>query len=446
MRKLWIVLAVVAVAAGTVAVALWHGNHEWTTDSPKALAEFQAGLNASMKYYRNDARLHFAKAVELDPSFLVAKAFLLDYLDRKRDEKGFTSLLAELKAADLSAVTPRERFLVERDVALADGEHDRARQLTEAFVTAYPEDPYGLFARGNDAVAAQDLEAAQRVFSRLIDIAPNSVMAYNHLGYIAMAEGKFSQAEKMFFKYRYIAPDQANPHDSLGELYMLLGRYDEAEQEFEAAIQAKLDFYDSYLNLARLAWLRGDDQKLQEALFRAKESGSVPPSMLAEFQCSLHGWQAAAAGRWPEVASLVEGACREGMIPYGLKMRALYFTGRPGAAAKVAAELQAHAEESVGRKNRGVLAILAHLDGVAAAAQGDANQAVKAFRDADGLYTYYTFNQGLMKLFNLASEARALALMGAKSESAAVQDQIRAVNPHILDVLGDAPALPTTTP
>ena len=63
--KVWIPLAVAALAAAGVGYTVLARGPEWTTSSPEALAEFQAGNDARMKYYFGDAIPHLEKAVQL---------------------------------------------------------------------------------------------------------------------------------------------------------------------------------------------------------------------------------------------------------------------------------------------------------------------------------------------------------------------------------------------
>ena len=107
-----------------------------------------------------------------------------------------------------------------------------------------------LYAYLGTMLAGQRAEP-QFVYQRLVEIAQNWVIAYNQLGYIAMASGRFVEAEEYFTSYRFVAPDQANPHDSLGELYLLLGRPDVVEVETiplnaDAQDDARIKVYERY--------------------------------------------------------------------------------------------------------------------------------------------------------------------------------------------------------
>ncbi len=160
-------------------------------------------------------------------------------------------LIAELRQSDTARLNDRERLML--DVVLARADHDeprRARRVAE-YLAEHPRDPWGLNLASADAWARQDWPEAEQLYRRLVEVDPNWLMARNHLGYIAMAQGRFAEAEEHFRIYKYVAPDQANPHDSLGELLILLGRYDEARAELEEAVRVRPDFCASYQNLLR---------------------------------------------------------------------------------------------------------------------------------------------------------------------------------------------------
>ena len=234
------VLLVVAVAGALLMLPA--REPEWTTTSPQALAELQEGLDSLQKIYYNEAANHFQKALNLDPDFVVAKRFLLVSKQRPSSDPEMKKLVADLLKADLSKVTDRERFLI--TTTLADHEKDpaRAQKVLEEYGAKNPDDPFVLEGLANIAAARQDWPEARRLLTRLLEVAPNRVMAYNQLGYLEMGLGRFAESQKMFETYRYIAPDQANPRDSLGELLILTGRYDDAKRELEEALRMRPDF------------------------------------------------------------------------------------------------------------------------------------------------------------------------------------------------------------
>jgi len=227
-RWIWLAPAIVIlIAAGVTLVALPRAP-EWTTSSPEALTEFEAGQAEWRKIYRAEAREHFKRAYELDPDFLVAKlrfARIINETDPERADQ----LFAELMTADLGQLTPREKFFIEYWRANQSGRPEEASRVLAECVEQHPGDPYILAEKADVEWSQGNLEEAEDLYKNLLEIDPNWVLAYNALGYISMMLGRFAESEVHFKSYRYIAPDQANPHDSLGELFITTGRYAEAE-------------------------------------------------------------------------------------------------------------------------------------------------------------------------------------------------------------------------
>ncbi|MGD9254072.1 MAG: tetratricopeptide repeat protein, partial [Holophagae bacterium] len=262
-RWMWMTLAaVVVVGAGVTLVAL-PGGQEWTTTSPEAAAEFQAGWDAALKLYHDEAREHWSRAAELDPDFLIARLFSVDSLMHEDKEKG-EALFAEVLAADTSKLTPRERFFIE----LARARHEERREdiskLVDEYLAKYPNDPYVLNEKAQSEFSKGNFDEAERLYERLVNIDPNWVISYNQLGYIYMSRGRFAEAEERFKSYRFVVPEQANPHDSLGELFVALGRFDEAEASFEKAIEIHPDFWPAYEHIAVMKTFNGDLEGARE--------------------------------------------------------------------------------------------------------------------------------------------------------------------------------------
>ncbi len=98
MRR-WL-LPLVLLVGGVLLFQRAHQPPRWTTDSEAARQELEAGLDAFMKIYTDDARAHVARAVALDPGFLVAK----ERLGRQSSGDELERLAAQLRQADLSVV------------------------------------------------------------------------------------------------------------------------------------------------------------------------------------------------------------------------------------------------------------------------------------------------------------------------------------------------------
>jgi tetratricopeptide (TPR) repeat protein len=444
-RKLNIVLGTAAVAALAGAAVLVpyllrQGARSWTTSSPAALAAFEAGHDARMRFYLVDAADNFRKALELDPQFAAAKVQLAD-LSRDGEER--KRLRKELETIDVSRLNERERFLVE----LARGKREEMPERIARYVASHPQDPWGLFVAAGQTWDREDFESSADLYSRLLEVDPNWVLARNNLGYMAMAQARFAAAEEQFRTYAYVAPDQANPHDSLGELLSLVGRYEEARSELERALAIRPDFCASYEHLFGIAIFEGKPEAMAPILARAGQN--CPPEMISALTCEQRLFTAFIDEKfdapWREgFADCAGKPGNRGILFHRLALLA----GRDADAAAEEAALDRSLIESrkagYGKgKARMVEAESLHERGVRKLAEGDPQAAAELFRKADTAASYWGVGEGRLKLFNLLNLALALDRAGTPQEAEAARAEVRAVNPAFGATYA---ALPERTP
>ncbi len=429
MRRRTLIFALVAaalvVAALTVPQWVRERSRNWTTKSPEALAAFQAGLDARMRFYLVDAATSFRRALDLDPEFAAAKVQLCD-LSRDADER--KRLHEELEAIDTSRLKERERFLVE----LFRAKPEQRPELSARYLTGHPEDPWALFVAAGQSWDREDWETAGKLYTRLLQVDPNWVLARNNLGYLAMAQARFAEAEEQFRTYAYVAPDQANPHDSLGELLSLVGRYDESRAELERALAIRPDFCASYEHLAGIAVFEGKPEEISPLVARVAQN--CPPEMKVAFDCEARFFSAFIAkdfsAPWRDNFASCGGKVGErGILFYRL---ALLAGRKDEALAEETAVAQAVAESrkaGYGRGKARMLEVVAlHERGVRKLGEGDAKGAVELFRAADARASYWGAAEGRLKLFNLLNLAVALDRSGAPQEAEAALTAVRNVN------------------
>ena len=433
-RGVWLAIAaLVVVAAGVTLLALPSGP-EWTTSSPEALAEFEAALDAQYKLYYDEAGEHYRRALELDPDFVMAKLNHSGYI-RHDDPDAAKALREEVMAADLDKLTPREQYLINRARAYDEERPDDALQLLEEYLAKYPSDPYILNEKANYAWRRGDLEKAERLYQRLVEISPNWVIAYNQLGYITMTQGRFTEAEEYFKSYRFIAPDQANPHDSLGELFITLGRYDEAEETLEKAIEIKPDFWASYQHLALLKLASGDLVGIREIIARAKAAG-VPEGPLVGMECNAHYADLWEIEAWQQAFDERENDCVKGfkegfavIVTHVAACRLGEWETAEGFESK-AGEFLAKVEESGGGKDAMMLSgMLHHMKGSRLAIAGDFAGAEKNLRAADQRLTFLEAGAGWYKLYNRMLLVEIMLAQGKDAEAHRLLGKVRSVNP-----------------
>ena len=443
MRGRVTVVGAAVLAVAVVTTCACSRRAEWTSASPEAREEFVQGLQAVDKLYRNEARAHFARAIELDKGFVVAKLFSLPYLGMNEDSIR-KSILADLRAADLSKLSPREQFLVRYRLALTDRDYPGSTKILDEFASKNPDDSFVLAAEAEVAVGQADWERAAQLFTRLIEVAPNQVNSYNQLGYLAMTQGRFAESEKMFQTYKYIAPDQANPHDSLGELLVVVGRYSEAEHEFEQALAIKPDFCISYQHLCSVAFLGNRTELGAATIARAQKAKACSEDAIRDMRCSTAEWPGFEALDWEKVWQAGTGMCEKWAASHSwLRYHAALYTGRKAEAAAFAKTLQDEVEKDnlTGPSRRLPEALFLHMEGGRLLADGQAREAAEKFQLADAKLSYRSLDEALPKLFNRLLQARALQLSGQEEAAKQVLDQVRSVNPTFVARFGPLFAL-----
>jgi tetratricopeptide (TPR) repeat protein len=435
MKKIWLGLAVVIVGVIAASIIALPRGAEWTTDSPEALAEFNAAIDAKMKLYHDEVQVHLEKAIELDPDFVIAKLYLANDV-RYDDEDRALRLWNDVLTADHSDLTPREIFFVDRARAYQEKRFDDAAQMIEDYLTEYPDDPYILHEKALKTWGAGEFDEAERLNRRLIEIAPNWVLAYNQLGYIAMSQGRFVEAEEYFTSYRFVAPDQANPHDSLGELYIILGRIEEAEASLRQSIAIKPDFWNAFDHLALTRLSIGDVAGAEDIVAEVQAVGNCPDYWETGIACLVDIAGLAHAEQWTAIADLLaeDSPCLEGhSASYAqiMKHRAAMELGDIETALSIEEKMETSlsAAEKISKLEKPmILGALSHLRAVRMALQGDHQEAIEAFRNADENMTYIQAGNGLFKLQNRIFLVETLFAAGRDADAHKVLSKVRSVN------------------
>lgn len=436
MKKLIVLVVGLGALGGMMAAGWLREPRRWSTRNAEAREDFQECLDAEMKFYNREALESCREALRRDPGFAIAKlkVALLQGLASERSRK----LLDELRVADLDALSETERFLIRYWLRRADGEEDAAAELLAGYLADHPDDPFALDLQCRQLWAARDWDRAEICHQHLLAVDPNWVQAQNRRGYAAMAQGRFDEAEDHFRTYLYVAPDQANPHDSLAELLTLRGRYPEAERELGEALRIRPDFCASYQHLVTLHLLEGEPAEARQTLERADAGGCLQAD--GEYgertRCTVDLWTPMLRGDWERVwQASKECADQEAPDALVLGHRAALETGRESEALEIEEEV----DEALRRERRrgpgaeGMAALLAHMRGSRALADGDATEAVDQLSAADRSLRYWdVLGVAVFKLYNLAVLAHAQEAAGDEAAAAATREKLAGVNPLFL--------------
>jgi tetratricopeptide (TPR) repeat protein len=261
-------LGILLLAGGSVATALFLANRrDVTTTSQAAYEAFQEATLNQKRFYFKEARLGFAKALELDPSFAMAMLSLVD-LSGDRDQ---ASTLLRRASAQRDRLTERERYHVDLVAANWDGKFDDALKLARELHAKHPDDALAASYLAKYYLLKGDPSQTIRIYEELLAVDPNNAEAYNQIGYYYGYRGEIEKAIDNLTRYQFISPDNANPFDSLGENQAYSGRYNEAIENLNRALAIKPDFAPAFQHLGVVYEGLGEYAKAVQSYEKAAE-------------------------------------------------------------------------------------------------------------------------------------------------------------------------------
>jgi eukaryotic-like serine/threonine-protein kinase len=201
-----------------------------TTSSLDALKEYSLGYTAHSKFDDEAALPHLKHAVELDPNFAMAWAMLGVAYSNLTDSQHARECIQ--KAFDLKdRASERERFYIAGHYYdTLTRQADQAAALLEQWKQTYPRDTTPL---------------------------DNLALLYSNLGQPEKALSNASAAMQ-------IDPRDPYSYQNLANTYKDLNRFDEAKAVADQAIAQKLDVWSVRMTLMNLAFLRGDENAIQQ--------------------------------------------------------------------------------------------------------------------------------------------------------------------------------------
>lgn len=277
-----------AVPRGAIAAGVAEGTIPVSTSSDAARAAFERGLVAADHSRDADAAQEFHAALDADPGFRLARAFLGEVTP---GAPGLADL-AQAAEGD-AALPPAERVLIDHLLA-ARRDEPQALALAQKLTQVAPEDwrSHHLLSRYLDAQG--DHAAAAEAARRAVALAPGSGAAWNQLGSTLTRKGEAREALEAFRKVAELDAQEPSARDSLGESLMLLGRLDQAEAAFSKATQLSPGFYRGWEGVAYCNFSRGFYDSGRAAITRAIENARRDEEKLDLYR--LFAWSFLSAG------------------------------------------------------------------------------------------------------------------------------------------------------
>jgi len=252
-------------------------------DQEKALERYQHSLSVDPEYhesyvligdlYLNEKELDkaaeaYSKALELNPQIAQAHSSLgYIYSQQGKLQEAMEENLKVLELAPNDYASHKNLAILYQQLGRTDAaiaaaqialglapEGDKAN--LEAFIAqlrprleAQPEGPgqpitssdeeliWTYLAEGQNYLNEGDLERAEEVYARALELNPNIIQAHSALGYIYALQGKLQEALEENLKVLELAPNDYATHKNLAMIYQQLGRIEEAIAEAETALE-----------------------------------------------------------------------------------------------------------------------------------------------------------------------------------------------------------------
>ncbi len=273
-RVIWVLGALLLAGAGVSAALYLTNKRDLTTSSKAAYDAFREAELNQKRFYFKEARVGYAKALELDPNFAMAMLGMAQ-MSPERDQR---IALVRRAARERDRLTERERYIIDIAKAEADGKPELAYQAAQQLHAHYPGDTNGAGYLARYALLKGKPGDAIKYYEDLLAVDPNNAEAYNQIGYYYGYRGEYEKAVENLTKYQFISPDNANPFDSLGENQAYSGHYNEAIENLNRALAIKPDFSPAYMHMGVAYEGMGDYEKAVQSYRKCAEFGDSPES------------------------------------------------------------------------------------------------------------------------------------------------------------------------
>ena len=239
-----------------------------TTDSLEAYQHYQKGFDYLMRFRLDEAAMELQKAIDIDPTFVMAYVWL-NSAQTTFGNSSYNPLFdlsparERLKIAKKYShkATEKEQMMIDVQTALFNREYESAFTLTKKLVEKYPDYKYGYHYLLWSYILKHDIENANKVCDRVLEIDPTDANTYNMQAYNNAWLNNPSGVISAIKKYIALQPNEFNPYDSAWDTLMIVGDYDEAVAYLEEALMRNPDWNSFHRDMGITFLLKGEADK-----------------------------------------------------------------------------------------------------------------------------------------------------------------------------------------
>ncbi len=249
--------------------SLW--NQARVNTSVNFIAHNNLGLALASRGQFDEAIVHYKKAIEIQPDFVMA-------------HNNFGNALAGRGQFDEAIVHYKKAIEIQPDYAKAHHNFGNALAGRRQFDEAITEIRKAIEIQPDYAEAHNDLglilagrgqtDEAVVHYKKAIEIQPDNVGAHYNLGNALAGRGQFGEAIAHYKKAIEIQPDNVGAHNNFGNALAGRGQFDEAIAHYKKAIEIYPDFVLAHYNLGNALASRG---QFDEAIAHYKKAIEIQP-------------------------------------------------------------------------------------------------------------------------------------------------------------------------
>lgn len=127
----------------------------------------------------------------------------------------------------------------------------------------------GIYQEALDKLERWDLDAAEELLRRVLDMEPENAQAVNKLGVVYARREQLEEAEQLFEQAISLDPNDPAPYCNLGNIYAQREWLDRAKEAYEKALSLDPEYPNALHNLGVLYRKLGDISKSVELLKQA---------------------------------------------------------------------------------------------------------------------------------------------------------------------------------
>ena len=203
-------------------------------------------------------------------NFLPAQRSLAELMIRAGRYKEVKARLQNIRFRNSDYNIPL--LTMEANVLMDEGFLDEAGTVLNNAVGAFPNNIQLLFLRSVYSQEINDLTTMEVDLRKIIQLNPNSPVAYNSLGYyLADRSDRIEEAYELIQRAVELAPNDPAIIDSLGWVQYRLGLYDEARQNLDKAYELYPD-HEVAAHLGEVLWVMGEKSAARAVWRKALES------------------------------------------------------------------------------------------------------------------------------------------------------------------------------